>query len=148
MTPEPNKIYLIDVSFSVAVYKCKAFYEFLAENRPRCFGKPKQESEPEKMKAHINEVLSWQLKNICRALSNCGVKYRYATIAGEDFGDVHRVMLRIYEDITTTVEMLAQKDRRKSYNPTVYIVTPHQPSLIQKLAKQVANSFTIPITKK
>lgn len=62
VTPEPNKFYLIDVSFSIAVYKCKAFYEFSVEHRPRCLGKPKQESEQEKNEAHINEVLSWQLK--------------------------------------------------------------------------------------
>lgn len=140
--PNPNKFYLIDISFSVTSYKQKAFYEFPIERRLKRIGQRKQSAQ-ESAETHINEVLTWQLKNICRELSNAGIRYRYATMAGEDFKDARRVVFRIYEDANTTEEVAAQTDRRKIYNPIVYTILSHRSSIIKKLVKQVANSFNV-----
>lgn len=139
--PDSNKIYLIDVSFDIAVYKQKAFYEFPTEHIVRPIGQPglfRQEKEK-----RINEVLRWQLKKTCQELSDFGIRYRYATIAGEDFKGTQQVILGIYADIATTEEVIAETDGRKVYNPKVYTILLHRPLIIEKLAEQVANSFCI-----
>lgn len=143
MTPDPSKFYLIDISFSVAAYRCKKFYKFPVKYRPRCLEKPKQRSGQEKVGAYINEVLTQQLKSICRVLSGCGIRYRYAVIAGEAFKDARHVVFRIYEDAATTALVAEQTDRRKRAEPKAYAVFSHRPSIINKLAKHVANSSDI-----
>lgn len=140
--PDPSKIYMVDASFNITVYKEKAFYEFPAGCRIRQIRQPEQ-SPQERMEDRINEVLIWQLKKICQELSGAGIKYRYATIAGEDFKDTQQVKLRIYEDAATTAEVAAETDGRKTYDPKIYTILLHRSSIISKLTERVANSFQI-----
>ncbi len=140
--PDPNNIYLIDISFDIAVYRERAFYEFLAEQKVRLVGQPKL-LRSEKVEERTNEVLHWQLKKICQELSGFGIRYRYATIAGEDFNGTQQVILAIYEDAATVAKVAAETDGRKAYDPKVYTTLLHRPSIIEKIAERVANSFCI-----
>lgn len=140
--PVSSKIYMVDVSFNITVYKEKAFYEAPTGYKIRQIRQPKQLAQ-ERAEARINEVLTWQLKKICQEISSAGIKYRYATIAGEDLKDTQQVKLRIYEDAATTAEVAAETDGRKTYDPKIYTILLHRPSIISKLTERVANSFQI-----
>lgn len=140
--PDSNKIYMIDVSFDIAVCKEPAFYEFPIEHRSRLINQSELFGA-EKVKERTNEVLRCQLKKICQKLSALEIRYRYATIAGEDFKDTQQVILGIYEDAATTAEIATETDGRKVYNPRVYTILLHRPSIIGKLAERVVNSFQI-----
>ena len=103
--PDPEKNYALNVSFGVVVYEDERFYGFPVERRQWQIDKLedlKQKGDVKQLNHTImGEVLAQQLHNICDALAPLNISYHSATIAGEDFEEINRVVFEIYEDIST-----------------------------------------------
>lgn len=139
INPQPDKEYVIDVSFGVGIYKAKEFYLFPVERKQWEIDNL-QKQKPEKVAyTIIDDVLSQQLHNICESLKEFNIPYHHAYIAGEDYDSINKVVFCIYETNATE----KTKTEKKGTGITIaYSIIPHRPSIIKKMAEFMCK-FTI-----
>ena len=114
--PDSEKVYALNVSFGIVIYEDERFYDFPVERRQWQIDKLedlKQKGDVKQLKHTImGEVLAQQLHNICAALEPLNINYHSATIAGEDFEEINRVEVDIYEDTSAIREDFSVNQKR------------------------------------
>lgn len=138
LRPAPEKSYVVDVSFSAAIYQDAAFYQFPVERKPWQIDRLQAQKPKEQALTILDDVISQQLHNICAALAPFGIPYRFAAIAGEDWPELNRVDFCIYENTLSTsapADGSAKKSRRKPTAVVAYSIIPHRPSTAKRAAE-------------